>query len=172
LGFSLRTPLNDAAMLDLIFAFKFIHVLAAAAMFGTWLCLAMIMLRGHRSDNPSVVAVTAQFVVDLEKMIMAPAIAVQPASGFPLASAIGLAPLNEFWIVASLALLVLALACWLAGFRFETRIRSLSRRAALDGVALPDEYRRLFRLWSSVAAVGLLATTAIFALMVWQPRFD
>jgi len=159
-------------MLDLIFALKFIHVLAAAAMFGTWLCLAMIMLRGHRSDNPSEIAVTAQFVADLEKMVMAPAIAVQPASGFPLASAIGVSPLNEFWVVASLVLLVLALACWLAGFRIETRIRSLSRRSALDGVALPDDYRRLFRLWSSVAAVGLLATTAIFALMIWQPRLD
>jgi uncharacterized membrane protein len=159
-------------MLDLIFALKFIHVLAAAAMFGTWLCLAMIMLRGHRSDNPSVIAVTAQFVVDLEKIIMAPAIAVQPASGFPLAWAIGLSPLNEFWIVASLVLLVLALACWLAAFRIETRIRSLSRRSALAGVALPDDYRRLFRVWSGVAAVGLLATTAMFALMVWQPRLD
>jgi len=159
-------------MLDLIFALKFTHVLAAAAMFGTWLCLAMIMLRGHRSDNPSVIAVTAQFVVDLEKIIMAPAIAVQPASGFPLAWAIGLSPLNEFWIVASLVLLVLALACWLAAFRIETRIRSLSRRSALAGVALPDDYRRLFRVWSGVAAVGLLATTAMFALMVWQPRLD
>jgi uncharacterized membrane protein len=169
---SLRKPLNDAAMLDLIFALKFIHVLAAAAMFGTWLCLAMIMLRGHRSDNPSVIAVTAQFVVDLEKTIMAAAIAVQPVSGFPLAWSIGLSPLNEFWIVASLVLLVLALACWLAAFRIETRIRGLSRQSALAGVALPDDYRRLFRVWSGVAAVGLLATTAMFALMVWQPRLD
>lgn len=159
-------------MLDQIFALKFIHVLAAAAMFGTWFCLAMIMLRGHRSANPSVIAVTAQFVVDLEKMVMAPAIAIQPASGFPLAWAIGLSPLDEFWIVASLILLVLAFACWLAGFRIETRIRSLSRRSALAGVALPADYRWLFRVWLSVAAVGLLAMTAIFALMVWQPRFD
>jgi uncharacterized membrane protein len=159
-------------MLDLIFALKFIHVLAAAAMFGTWLCLAMVMLRGHRSDNPSVIAVTAQFVVDLEKMVMAPAVVVQPISGFPLAWAIGLSPLNEFWIAASLVLWVLALACWLFDFRIETRIRGLSRRSALDAVALPADYRHLFRVWSAVAAVGLLATTAIFALMVWQPRLD
>jgi uncharacterized membrane protein len=169
---SLRKPLKDAAMFDLIFAFKFVHVLAAAAMFGTWLCLAMVMLRSHRSDNASVIAVTAQFVVDLEKMVMAPAIAIQPVSGFPLAWAIGLSPLNEFWIVASLVLLVLVFACWLAVFRIEARIRSLTRRSALDGVALPGDYRRLFRIWSGVAAVGLLAMTTIFALMVWQPRLD
>jgi uncharacterized membrane protein len=159
-------------MLDLIFALKFVHVLAAAIMFGAWLCLAAVMLLGHRSGNPPVVAVTAQFVVDIEKMIMAPAIAAQPASGFPLAWAIGLSPLNEFWIVVSLGLFVTAVVCWLGAFRVETRIRRLSRQAALAAVALPNDYRRLFQAWSALAATGLLATTVLFALMVWQPRLD
>jgi uncharacterized membrane protein len=116
--------------------------------------------------------VTAQFVVDVEKMIMAPAIAIQPASGFPLAWAIGLSPLNEFWIVASLSLFVIAVMCWLGAFRVETRIRRLSREAALAAVALPANYRRMFHTWSALAAAGLLATAALFALMVWQPRLD
>ena len=165
-------PLNDAAMLDLIFALKFVHVLAAAAMFGAWLCLAIVMLLGHRSGNPSVIAVTTQFVVDIEKMVMAPAIAAQPASGFPLAWAIGVSPLNEFWIEVSLGLFVVVVACWLAAFRVETRVRKLSRQSALDAVALPDDYRRMFQAWSALAAAGLLATAAIFALMIWQPRLD
>ena len=159
-------------MLDLIFALKFVHVLAAATMFGAWLCLAIVMLRGHRSGNPSVVAVTTQFVVDVEKMVMAPAIAAQPMSGFPLAWAIGLSPLSEFWIVVSLGLFVVAVACWLAAFRVEIRVRRLSRQSALDAVALPDDYRRLFHAWSALAIAGLVAITAIFALMIWQPRLD
>ena len=159
-------------MLDLIFALKFVHVLAAATMFGAWLCLAIVMLRGHRSGNPSVVAVTTQFVVDVEKMVMAPAIAAQPISGFPLAWAIGLSPVNEFWVVVSLGLFVVAVACWLAVFWVEIRVRRISRQSALDAVALPGDYRRMFRAWSVLAAAGLLATTAIFALMIWQPRLD
>lgn len=159
-------------MLEPIFAFKFVHVLAAATMFGAWLCLAIVMLRGHRSGNPSIVAVTTQFVVDVEKMVMAPAIAAQPISGFSLAWAIGLSPLSEFWIVVSLGLFVVALACWLAAFRVEIRVRRLSRQSALDAVALPHDYRRMFHAWSALAAAGLLATTAIFALMIWQPRLD
>ena len=159
-------------MLDLIFALKFVHVLAAATMFGAWLCLAIVMLRGHRSGNPSIIAVATQFVVDVEKMVMAPAIAAQPISGFPLALTIGLSPLGEFWIVVSLALFVVAAACWLAAFRVETRIRRLSRQSALDAVALPDDYRRMFIAWSALATAGLLATAAIFALMIWQPRLD
>jgi uncharacterized membrane protein len=159
-------------MLDLIFALKFVHVLAAATMFGGWLCLAIVMLRGHRSGNPSVVAVTTQLVVDVEKMVMVPAIAAQPISGFPLSWAIGLSPVNEFWIVVSLGLFVIAVACWLAAFRVEIRVRRLSRQSALDAVALPDDYRRMFHVWSALAAAGLLATTAIFGLMIWQPRLD
>jgi len=159
-------------MLDLILALKFVHVLAAATMFGAWLCLSIVMLRGHRSGNPSIVAVTTQFVVDVEKMVMAPAIAAQPLSGFPLAWAIGLSPVNEFWIVVSLVLFVVAVACWLAAFRIENRVRRLSRQSALNAVALSDDYRRMFHLWSALATVGLLATTAIFALMIWQPRLD
>lgn len=159
-------------MLEPIFAFKFVHVLAAATMFGAWLCLAIVMLRGHRSGNPSIVAVTTQFVVDVEKMVMAPAIAAQPISGFSLAWAIGLSPLSEFWIEVSLGLFVVALACWLAAFRVEIRVRRLSRQSALDAVALPHDYRRMFHAWSALAAAGLLATTAIFALMIWQPRLD
>ena len=159
-------------MLDFIFALKFVHVLAAATMLGGWLCLAFVMLRGDRSGNPSVVAVTTQLVVDVEKMVMVPSIAVQPISGFLLSWAIGLSPVNEFWIVASLGLFVIAVACWLAAFRVEIRVRRLSRQSALDAVALPDDYRRMFHAWSALAAAGLLATTAIFALMIWQPRLD
>ena len=157
-------------MLDLIFTLKFVHGLGAATMFGAWLCLTVIMLLGHRSGNPSVIAVTTQFVVDIEKMIVAPAIAVQPLVGFPLSWAIGLSPLNEFWIVTSLALFAIAVACWLAAFRIETRIRRLSRKSALEASTLPHDYRRLFHVWSASAAAGLVATAAIFALMVWQPR--
>lgn len=159
-------------MLDLIFALKFVHVLAAATMFGAWLCLAIMMPLGHRSRNPSVVAVTTQFAVAVEKMIMAPAIAVQPISGFPLAWAIGLSPLNEFWIALSLVLFLIAVACWIAAFRIETRIRRLSRQSALQAVALPNHYRRIFHIWAAITVGGLLATAAIFALMIWQPRLD
>jgi len=159
-------------MLDLIFALKFIHVIAAATMFGGWLCLALVMLLGHRSGNPSVIAVTTQFVVDIEKTLMVGAVAAQPISGFPLGWAIGLSVLNEFWIAVSLAIYAVTVACWIAAFRIETRLRSLSRQAALNVAPLPEGYRRLFGAWSAFAATVLLALTISFALMVWQPRLD
>jgi len=159
-------------MLDVIFAIKFVHILAAAAMFGTWLCLASFMLLAHRSGNTSVVALTSQFVVSVEKMIMIAALALQPISGFPLASAIGLSPLGELWIDISLVLYAGIVACWIAAFRIEIRIRGLARDAALDSRPLPNAYRALFRRWSMLAAPILAGMAVVVALMIWQPRLD
>ncbi len=159
-------------MLDLIFTIKFVHVLAIAVMFGVWLCLAIFMVLAHRSGNTSVVAVTAQFVVKVELMVVAAAVVLAPLSGFPLAFAIGLAPLREFWIVVSSALYVVMAACWIAAVRVEMRIRGQTRQAALEGVPLSAAYRRLFRIWCALAGPILICMLAVFAFMIWQPRLD
>jgi uncharacterized membrane protein len=159
-------------MIDIIFAIKFVHVLAAAVLLGTWLCLVVFMVLAHRSGNPSVVAVTSQFVVSAELGVMVPAFALQPISGVPLAWAIGLSPLGEFWILLSLALYVVILACWLAAVRIEIRIRGLTREAALNAQPLSAAYRRSFRLWCMLAGPVLAGMVAVFALMIWQPRLD
>src|ERR1700693_4339241 len=116
-------------MIDLILAIKFVHLLAAAAVFGTWLGIAGFMLLAYRSGNPSVVALVAQFVVRIELFVVAAAIALQPLSGFPLAWAIGLTPLNEMWIDVSLVLYVAVVAAWLGAVRIETRLRHIAPAA-------------------------------------------
>jgi uncharacterized membrane protein len=159
-------------MIDVIFAIKFVHLVAAALMLGTWLCLAVFILLAHRSGNPSVVALIFQFVVKLEVTVVAAAFALEPISGFPLAWSIGLAPFNELWIDISLAIYVVMLACWVMAVRTEMRIRRVTREAALNAVALGPAYRRLFRIWCALAVPTLIGMTAVFALMIWQPRLD
>ena len=159
-------------MIDLILAVKFIHVLFAAAMFGTWIGIAGFMLLAYRSGNPSVVALVAQFAVRIELFVVAAALALQPISGFPLAWAIGLTPLNEFWIDVSQVLYVAVVAIWLVSLRIEIRLRNLARQAALSRGTLADDYPRLFRIWFALAAFLLAAMVAIILLMVWQPRLD
>ena len=159
-------------MINVIFAVKFIHVLAAAMMFGTWLCLALFMVLAHRSGNTSVVALVSQFVVTVEKIVMIPAIVLQPISGFPLASVIGLQPFGEIWILVSLVFFALIVVCWILAMRTEIRIRGLAREAALESEPLPKSYRRHFRAWCSLAVPLLMAMALVFALMIWQPRLD
>jgi uncharacterized membrane protein len=157
-------------MIALILAIKFVHVLSAAAMFGTWLAVALFMQLADRSGNTSVVALTSRFAVSVEWIVMVAAVASQPIAGFALSGAIGLSPLDEFWIVVSLVLYVAVVVAWLAVFRTEIRIRNVARQAALDGVPLPDAYHRLFRLYSVIVWPALAGMVALFLLMVWQPR--
>jgi uncharacterized membrane protein len=157
-------------MLDVILAIKFVHMLAMAAMFGTWLTIALFMLFAYRARNTSVAAVTALFVVRAELMIMVPAVALQPLAGFPLAVAVG-ASLDEYWIEASVVVYAAVVVAWLASLIVEMRIRKLTQAAALAGEPLPDSYRRLFRLWSLFSVAGLAGMIAIMALMIWQPHW-
>jgi uncharacterized membrane protein len=159
-------------MIDLILAIKFLHVLFAAAMFGTWLGIAGFMLLAYRSGNPSVVALVAQFAVRIELFVVAAAIALQPISGFPLAWAIGLTPLNEFWIDVASVIYIAVVAAWLVSLRIEIRLRNMALQAALGRGTLADDYPRLFRIWFALAAFLLAAMIAIILLMVWQPRLD
>jgi uncharacterized membrane protein len=157
-------------MIELIFAIKFVHLLAAAAMFGTWLAVAVFMQLAHRSRNTAVVALTSRFAVNVELIVMIAAIALQPISGFALASAIGVSPFDEFWLELSLALFGVVVAIWFVVLRIEIRIRNLTRQAALDAVPLPDAYRRLFRFYSVLVWPALAGMVVLFLLMVWQPR--
>jgi uncharacterized membrane protein len=159
-------------MIDAIFAIKFVHVLAAAAMLGTWLGLAAFMWLAHRSKNTSVVALISQFVVTVEKTVMIPAILLQPLSGFPLAYAIGLQPFGELWILISLAFYAAIVVCWILAMRAEIRIRDLAREAALQSEPLPKSYRQKFRTWRLLAVPLLIGMVCLFALMIWQPRFE
>jgi len=157
-------------MLDVIFIIKFVHMIAMAVMFGTWATIALFMLYARSSNNTSVVALTAVFVVRAEFTLMAAAVALQPLAGFPLALAIG-AQLDEYWIELSVGVYVAVVAAWLANLMIELRIRKLTQQAALDGKPLPDSYRPLFRLWSAFTLAGFAGMIAIMALMIWQPHW-
>jgi uncharacterized membrane protein len=158
-------------MLDTIFIIKLVHMIAMAVMFGTWLSTALFMLFAYRSRNTSVVALTTVFVVKAEFMLMAPAVALQPLAGFPLAVAIG-APITEYWIVVSVAIYCAVVAAWLAILFIELRMRKVTQQAALASQPLPDVYWRLFRLWSAITAAGLAGMIVIMVLMIWQPEWS
>lgn len=157
-------------MLDAIYAFKFVHMIAIAVMFGTWLAITLFMVAARRSRNTSVVAVTALFVVRAEYFLMLPAVVLAPVAGYLLAAAIG-AHLDEYWIELSSVLYAAVAVVWLAGVIVERRIRNRTQQAAVNGKPLPKSYRRLFRFWCAFALAGLSGMIAVMALMIWQPHW-
>jgi uncharacterized membrane protein len=157
-------------MLDVIFAIKFVHMIAMAVMVGTWTCIALFMPLAYRSGKAPLAALTARLVVRAELTLMIPAIALQPLAGYPLAVAIG-DRLDEYWLEVSVAIYAAVVAAWLAKLIIELRIRKVAHGAALSGKALPGNYRRLFFIWNAMSVAGLAGMAAIMALMIWQPHW-
>jgi uncharacterized membrane protein len=157
--------------MEFIYIYKFIHVLGAAVLFGTGLGIAYFMLMAHRTGHAGVIAVTARFVVLADLIFTATAVVVQPVSGWLLARSIGLSPLDESWIVLSLLLYVLVGLCWLPVVYIQMRMRKLAHEAAVDAKPLPEAYHRLFRIWFVLGWPAFAGVLAIFALMIWQPRW-
>jgi uncharacterized membrane protein len=157
--------------MELIFLYKFIHLLGAAVLFGSGLAIAFFLFMADRTGHAGVIAVTARFVVLADLLFTATAVVVQPVSGFLLARSIGLSLFDESWIVVSLLLYVLVGLCWLPVVFIQMRMRKLAHEAAVNSKPLPDAYHRLFRIWFVLGWPAFAAVIAIFALMTWQPRW-
>ena len=156
--------------MELIFIFKFVHLIGASVLFGTGLGIAFFMFMANRTGHAGVIAITSRFVVVADFIFTATAVVVQPFSGFALASAIGLSPFEESWIVWSLVLYVLVGLCWLPVVFIQIRMRNLAQDAAVNSEPVPDEYRRLFRIWFWLGWPAFIGVLVIFVLMIWQPH--
>jgi len=157
-------------MIDTIFAVKFVHVLAATVLLGTGLGIAFFMFMANRTAHSGVIALVARFVVVANAVFIVGAFVLGPLSGWALALAIGLAPLDESWIVLSIVIYAGVLLCWLPAVFAQLRMRKLARDAALGGKALPATYHRFYRVWFWLGWPALLGVLAIFVLMIFEPR--
>ena len=156
-------------MTTLHVALKLIHILGATVLFGTGLGIAFFMLMAHRTRDAAAIAHTARVVVIADAVFTATAVVAQPLSGAALIALLGYS-WREPWIVASLALYGLAGLCWLPVVFIQIRMRNLARDAAVNSKPLPDEYRRLFRIWFWLGWPAFIGVIGIFVLMIWQPR--
>ena len=156
--------------MELIFLWKFVHVLGACVLLGAGLGIAFFMFTANCTRHPGVIAVTTRIAVVANLTFITAGMAVLLLSGWALARAIGLFPLEESWIVLSMFLYLFVLLCWLPVVFIQIRMRNLAREAAMTTKKLSDEYRRLFVAWFCLGWPALAAVVAIFALMVWQPH--
>jgi uncharacterized membrane protein len=147
---------------------KWLHILSSTFLFGTGIGSAFYMLLTSRTGDPRVVATVVKYVVIADWLFTTPTIVFQPASGYYLMRLLGV-PLDSRWIVWSIALYVLAGACWLPVVWMQMRMRDLARAAAAAGSALPDAYGRYLRWWIALGVVAFAALVIVFYLMVAKP---
>lgn len=149
---------------------KLIHILSAAVLFGTGAGIAFFMVVAHRSGRVEVIAATARIVVLADFVFTAPAVIIQPLSGFALVMARGYGPF-EPWLLIAYALYALVGACWLPVVAIQLSIRRLAEAAAARGEPLPPDYHRLFRLWFILGWPAFAGVMGLYWLMVARPSF-
>ena len=147
---------------------KFLHVLGATVLFGTGAGIAFFMVMAHRSGDAGFIARTARVVVIADTVFTAPAVILQPVTGYFLARAAGL-PLAEPWIGGSIILYLVAGAFWLPVVWMQARMRDLAARAEREGTPLPADYHRLFKLWFASGFPAFAAVMGIVWLMIAKP---
>lgn len=153
--------------MDYVFV-KWIHILSSTFLFGTGIGSAWYMLFATLSRDVRAVAVVSRHVVLADWVFTATTVIVQPATGFYMVHLAGY-PLHSAWIMWSIALYVLAGACWLPVVWIQMRMRDLAAEAARTQCALPPRYWHYFRIWVALGVPAFIAFVAIFWLMVAKP---
>jgi uncharacterized membrane protein len=147
---------------------KFIHIVSSTLLFGTGLGTAFFMWMTHRSGSVSAIATASRLTVLADWLFTTPAIIVQPTTGIALMLIAGYAP-SASWLVVSVALYLLAGACWIPVVLLQLRVRDLAAVAMKSGQPLPAAYHRSMRLWFALGWPAFVAVIGVFWLMVAKP---
>jgi uncharacterized membrane protein len=147
---------------------KWIHVLSSVLLVGTGFGTAYFMFFANRSRNLPAQALVARLVVRADWWFTAPAVVIQPATGLWLASMAGL-PLSTPWLAASLALFVLAGACWIPVVWLQLRMAVMAQEALRIGSPLPPRYWRYAGWWERLGYPAFAAMAVVYYLMIAKP---
>lgn len=147
---------------------KLVHIVCAGLLFGTGLGTAWFLWWTYRSGDLPALATAARLAVLADWVFTAPAVILQPLTGFGMAYLAGY-PLRQSWLTLSLFLYVLIGACWLPVVWLQIRVRELAVAARRDGAQPPARFHSYMKLWFALGWPAFLAVLATFYLMVYKP---
>lgn len=149
---------------------RWAHVIGGTLLLGTGAGIAFFMVMAHRTRDAKVIAHTAGVVVLADWLFTASAVVAQPVTGALLAWQLGWT-LTQGWIALSLALYVVTGLFWLPVVWIQHQLRELAQGAAVSGVALPERYFALYRVWLACGVPAFVSVLGIVWLMVARPGF-
>ena len=147
---------------------KWLHILSSTFLFGTGIGSAWYMLFANISRDVRAIAVVSRNVVIADWIFTATTAVIQPATGFYMIHLAGY-PFHSTWIMWSVALYVVAGACWLPVVWIQMRLRDLAAEAARTNTEMPPQYWRLFKTWIALGIPAFAAFVIILWLMVAKP---
>jgi len=154
--------------MTIYFVIKYLHVLGAIVILGTGAGIAFFMLMAHLSKNADFIARTGAVVVIADTIFTLSAVIAQPITGMELMIVQSIS-VREHWILAALALYVLAGLFWIPVVFMQVEMRDLARAAADKGEPLPARYFVLFRRWFIFGIPGFGSVMTILWLMIAKP---
>jgi len=146
---------------------KTLHIIGAAVLLGTGAGIAFFMCMAHAARDLRALQVTARHVVLADWLFTAPAVLLQPLSGFLLIRELGW-PMHGTWLHAVLGLYALVGACWIPVVLIQHRLARMAAGAA-SFETLGAPYRKLYRLWFALGIPAFTGVLALVWLMVAKP---
>ncbi|NOY71178.1 MAG: DUF2269 domain-containing protein [Gammaproteobacteria bacterium] len=146
---------------------KYLHILSMVLLFGTGLGSAFYKWMADRSTNLEHIAITNRNVVLADWLFTTPTIIFQPVSGIWMAYLAGI-PLSTFWISTSLALYLLAGACWLPVVWLQIRMSKLADAALKNQSPLTEEYWQCARKWFWLGVPAFASMLLVVFLMIFK----
>jgi uncharacterized membrane protein len=147
---------------------KWLHIVSSVVLVGTGFGSAFYLFFANRSGSLAAQAVVAGLVVRADTWFTAPAVLIQPLSGYALARMAGW-PLSSFWLSWALVLYLLAGACWLPVLFLQLRMARDAQAALRSGQALAARYAQDARRWERLGYPAFIAMLLVFGLMVFKP---
>lgn len=147
---------------------KWLHILSSTLLFGTGLGSAFYMFFASLTRDTRVVATVVRYVVIADYAFTTPTIILQPLTGFYLMHLAGF-PLTSKWIAVSIALYLLAGACWLPVVWMQIKMRDMAAAATANGTELPPRYWAFLKWWVALGIVAFFSLVVVFYLMVAKP---
>jgi uncharacterized membrane protein len=147
---------------------KWLHILSSTLLYGLGLGTAFHFFIVSRGRDARATAAVARSMVLADWLFTASTIVFQPLSGFYLMHAMQLS-FSAPWIAWSVALYLVAGACWLPVVWIQLRLRHLATVAVERRQPLPPAFWYWRRVWIALGVPAFVSLTAVFYLMVAKP---
>jgi uncharacterized membrane protein len=156
--------------MDIYLLVKTLHIISAAIILGTGIGIANFMFFGHRAGLPQERAFAARMTVKADFLFTLPSVILQPATGAWLVWQGGYR-WNDYWLVLTYVLYLLAGACWVPVVIIQMRLKTMLQAYARGEPFDKASYERLFRVWFVLGWPAFAGVIVIFWLMVNKPTW-
>jgi uncharacterized membrane protein len=156
--------------MDFYLLVKTLHIISATIVFGTGIGIASFMFFGHHSGLAQVRAFAARTTVKADFLFTLPSVIIQPVSGAWLVWRGGFL-WNDYWLVLTYGLYLLAGACWVPVVIIQMRMKAMLAAQQRDEAFNEAAYNQLFRVWFVLGWPAFGGLVVIFWLMVTKPTW-